>query len=305
MALNRFSCLLAAALGLGGACADPADTSESLPVPGGTFLMGRAERGRDAFAEGSPEETPEHEARVSPFWLDRHEVTVGRFRRFVESGAWPPAPGAGTHPRVPGSGWRAEWDETLPASRAALIAELRCGTENETWTDAPTDQEDLPINCVSWPVAFAFCAWDGGRLPTEAEWEFAAAGGAEERLFPWGAAPATPDRAAMDCLRDGRSACTRADLRPVGARRAGNGRWGHADLAGNLLELVLDGMDDRWYAHGACHDCANVLVTDLRVRRGGNYTNGADKLRAAHRYYDTADTYDTSTGFRCARDRQR
>lgn len=282
------------------ACHEPATTGR---VPATDGWLGRSLDGRDRFAGGDALELPEHPAHVGAFVLDVHEVTVGRFRRFVEAGAPRPAPGAGLHPRVADSGWQLTWDERLPPDAATLRASLRCDPAggHHTWTDQPSAHEARPINCVSWYEAFAFCVWDGGRLPTEAEWELAAAGGEENRLYPWGESPPDGVRAATGCLAQG---CVPNDLRDVGSFPGGAGRWGHLDLAGNLLELVLDSRDEAFYGGrgNPCDDCAAIGDDEYRMRRGGNYTNGAPFLRAAARYYDLAASRDTSTGFRCARD---
>jgi len=93
-------------------------------------------------------------ATVSTFVLDRYEVTVGRFRAFVEARLGthenPPAEGSGAHPKLMGSGWDSSWNADLVASTAALTSALTCTAGSETWTDAPGENENKPMNCVTW-----------------------------------------------------------------------------------------------------------------------------------------------------------
>lgn len=283
--------------GLGPICAG-ADCCATLEVPGGTFPMGRSVAGSDAFDGGFPDEVPEHQVTVSGFSLDRFEVTVGRMRRFVDqyTGA-PPPEGAGAHPRIAGTGWKSAWNDQLPASRDALLDQLRELAPFCTWTDIAAGNEASAINCVSWYVAFAFCAWEGGRLPTEAEWEFAAAGGDENRLYPWGSAPPEQTHANFGGLDAYFNV-------PVGSKPSGASRWGHHDLAGSMWEWVYDAYADAWYAtNGAtCVDCANTVdVTRRSVYRGGAWTNSASGLRAAIRNNFLRKNTNTNIGFRCAR----
>lgn len=295
-------------------------------VPGGTF---------NRFGD------PRYPALVSDFALDTFLLTAGRFRVFVDAmngdiRGNAPAPGAGQHPRIPGSGWRPEWNQFLPSSRAEVDLMLgpeesdqgfmgcQMGTDIDgygalTWwtpalearvKDRNSGRADVlaentrealdrkPINCIPWHVLFAFCIWDGGRLPTEAEFDFASSGGAEQRGFPWGEVPGTslapigkrPTSALAPKpvfaygqqyviarlwdarIGDGSNSFednygftyggnlmaptdNALHIAPVGRKPLGNGKWGHADLAGNMFEWMLDEGPIR---PGACNDCANI-----------------------------------------------
>jgi len=249
-------------------------------------------------------EQPEHPATVSSFALDKYEVTVGRFRAFVKAGGGtqqrPPVVGAATHPKIAGTGWRSEWNTYLPPDTSTLTEELKDScTDNwdvYTWTDEPGANESYPIYCVSWVEVFAFCAWDGGRLPTEAEWEYASAGGDRNNLYPWGNDAREPLPAVYA------SNITSA-FTPVGSCPAGDARWGHADLAGSAAEMVFDAISEDWYAKtsAGCVDCANVEGLARRCR-GGDWGTEATVLRAAAQFHGVdLDMHMLYVGFRCAR----
>ncbi len=202
------------------------DCCASAAIPGGSF--GRLNQSK-------------WPATLSPFRLDVFEVTVGRYRAFAE--AYPssrPKVGDGAHPRIVGSGWKAEWTELLPKTREELVGFLKCKAgdttckdEFTTWTDTPGAKEKMPASRVSWLEAFAFCAWDGGRLPTDAEWNYVAVGGDEQRKYPWGSLPADPSRAVLKFTPTGSQT-------EVGSAPAGVARWGVLDLAGSRIEFVRD-----------------------------------------------------------------
>ena len=236
---------------------------ETRLVPGGTFPMGRSASGSDAFGGGDDDEIPEHDATVDHYYLDTFEVTVGRFRAFVD--AWPlPLPvGAGAHPYHPASGWSQALNNKF-STAADLIDDIQCanGISVTNWTVTPTTNENMPMNCVTFADSLGFCIWDGGRLPTEAEWERAAAGGEENRRYPWGAEEATAELAHYQ----------ESFYMPnvdVHQFPLGRGRWGHFNLAGGVYERVIDRYDPDWYAgEGSnCFNCLNLIPGVLHLSR--------------------------------------
>jgi formylglycine-generating enzyme required for sulfatase activity len=265
-----------------------------LLVTGGTFEQGEP----DAFS-----------ATVASFSFDKYEVTVGRFRRFVAAydawrGAGFPAADSGENPNVAGSGWSADWNGMLPASAALLASDgVQCDAMYQTWASAGNDS--LPLNCVDWYTSFAFCIWDGKRLPTESEWEYAAARGASDSMYAWGDTPipdntlSTGNLAVYNCLGDGMGDCAFGDILPVGSRPDGDGRFGQSDLAGSVWEWNLD-----WFAGyptTAQTNYANVATGSVRVIRGGDWGSPASTLTASNRYsYGVPTARFINVGFRCA-----
>jgi formylglycine-generating enzyme len=244
-------------------------------------------------------------ATVSDFRLDRFEITVGRFRQFVAS--YPgskPAAGAGAHPLIAGSEWQSVWDAGLALDQAALKTAVSCDSTYQTWTDVAGANENKPMNCLDWYAAFAFCAWDGGRLPTEAEWNYAAAGGNEQRSYPWGATAPDKAHAVYDCTGDGSAAgsCAATDILSVGSKSTvWDGRWGQADLAGGMLEWNLDWSGDSYVT--PCNDCAIVFqgTALARVIRGGSWAGVASFLLSSVRDASDPTNHFSDFGARCAR----
>lgn len=270
---------------------------------------------RGSFARDSD---PSYPATISSFGLDKYEVTVGRFRKFVDAvvAGWVPPPGSGKHTHLNRGkglsngvgghelGWDASWNANLPTTKDDWDSayHLTCDSAFATWTPQPASHETLPINCVNWYESAAFCIWDHGFLPSDAEANYAAAGGSEQRAYPWGATvpSGSADLAVFGCYFNASGNCTSVvNIAPVGSVVAGNGRYGQADLAGNVAEWNLD-----WeapHAQSACDDCANLEPDIARVERGGSFFFYASlMLSAAHDGVPPmARSFDL--GLRCAR----
>jgi formylglycine-generating enzyme required for sulfatase activity len=311
----------------------------SIEVPGGTFsrTYDNADTGGPLIqsADGGPTLLSDP-ATVSGFRLDKYEVTVGRFRQFVSAwkGGWRPADGSGKHTHVNGGqglvnsnaisggppgpmyepGWDAtDWSGTTfvdPSDTNLTMCSQNATDPYATWTSSTGTHEQLPMNCVTFYEAYAFCIWDGGFLASYAEWEYAAAGGARQLLYPWGL-PASPGASTQYAVHgcyypnpaapDGgfRSGCTgAANIPPVGTAALGAGPWGHLDLAGSLWEPTLD---EEGFLE-PCVDCVLLApATGDHTLHGGSFdepdtnlwTPGENTINPAYR----ADT----GGIRCAR----
>lgn len=285
----------------------------AIAMPGGTYPMGRSEvvDASDYYPQNSSSnELPEHDAIIAQFALDKYPVTVGRFRKFVEDyDAWHtthPLTGEGANPNAIDTGWGESWTATstdLQSTSAAMKSALSCMASYHTWSDPKgTDStETYPITCVSWYQAFAFCVWDGGRLPTEAEWEYAAAGGAENRLYPWGSAEPTDDYATSN------STSVVGTRVVVGSHLAtgGAGYFGHADLVGAVIEWLFDWQTFYPTSSGSpltCDNCVNTTAGSLRAHRGGGLTVAPTwGFRAAYRQGGAPGSPGYGDGLRCAR----
>jgi len=304
------------AAGSGGAC------GESCAPPSCAELQGDECQGGDccksfaveggAFEQGEPDSFT---SSVDSFVLDELEVTVGRFRGFVNDyDAWlaagNPEAGAGENRHVPGSGWQDAWTASLPANASELEAALLCesGGSRPTWAQSGSDA--LPINCVDWYTAFAFCIWDGGRLPTDAEAEYAAAGGSNDFIYPWGDTPALSDMqdastsyAVYFCLADGSApneACSAADLPAAGSKPKGRGYFHQLDLVGSVWEWSLDWWAEN-YPTSAQTNYAKLDPGQFRSARGGSWDNTAKLTHAASRTGMSPGTRYDTLGVRCAR----
>jgi hypothetical protein len=152
-----------------------------------------------------------------------------------------------------------------------------------TWCNwGVAGREQHPVNCVDWYQATAYCAWSGGRLPTEAEWEFAATN-AGTTTEPWGSGAATCSVAIMND-GSGTDGCGQDRTWPVCSKPAGNTKAGHCDLAGNVWEWT------------------STESGSIRVFRGGGWLFDSSGVGAAARLVFAPSGRDSNLGFRCLRD---
>ena len=253
-------------------------------IRGATFRMGTDPsdfpRLQQVFgikrAELFSAEAPQHTVTLGPFYMDKYEVTNALYKMFLDK-----------NPR-----WR-------PAN---IEARLHNGNYLKDWNgdDYPKGKGEHPVANVSWYAAVAFCRWTGKRLPTEAEWEYAARGGLSDKSFPWGDAPADKALANYGASRIGTTT-------PVGSYAA-NG-YGLFDMAGNVWEYTLDewrpydsGAQVNPVAGGSMFlDDSFYSVTTRRVIRGGSYAGAPINLRVAYRDSHPPDGARDFVGFRCAK----
>lgn len=271
------------------------DCCESPAVAGGVFY-----RAYDVAGDGLCG-TANNRATLSDYRLDRYEITVGRFRAFINAGqgtaAAPPQAGAGAHPRINNSGWDPAWNSLLAPNANSLQTGLKCDPDFATWTDAASANEKQPINCITWYEAAAFCAWDGGFLPTYAESDYAASGGDAQRAYPWSSPAAS---LALDATQVyyAPDAGTAFPLAAVGVHGAGDGKYGQSDLAGNVSEFVLDFSGT---LPTICNDCANLdSSSGLRLYRNGGWRD-VTAFRACSSHSWSPKVRSPTIGARCAR----
>jgi cysteine-rich repeat protein len=233
-----------------------------IPLTAGSFMMGSS--------SGPSNEQPAHLVSLPGFELTETEVTVSQYAACVS---------------------------------AAVCSDPDTGGGMGTYCNwGSVGYEDYPVNCVSWDQAQNYCLWAGGRLPSEAEWEYAARSEGHSDAYPWGSDPASCTRAVMD---DGSGwGCGTGRSVPACSRPAGNTDQGLCDMAGNVREWVEDDYHSS-YAGAPADGTAWVDSprSSQRVARGGSAIEDADWVRARVRIPEdpTPILYAPLYGFRCAR----
>jgi formylglycine-generating enzyme required for sulfatase activity len=234
--------------------------------------------------------------------LDVYEVTIGRFKQFLDGYEnHLPKPGSGSNPSNGNDpGWRVDWDASLVSYEEMTAGIAACQQTVPAY--ASHDDDLLPMSCLTWFEAYAFCIWDGGRLPTNAEWNFAAAGGDEQRVYPWSNPPHSEDidpSYAVYYQSEDPNAMPRPE--DVGSKSPkGDARWGQADMSGNVWEWNQD-----WYTElpAFCINCAALNGQQIRTMVGGSYYGDGENLLSSSRLYHDPKSRDFVLGVRCARPR--
>lgn len=274
-------------------------------LPGGDFLMGTNDgAGYPADGEG-----PVRQVTLKPFWLDPYAVSNQRFAEFVAA--------TGYCTEAERLGWSFVFTGLLPAdfppTRGVAAAPWWRAVMGANWRQPEGPHSNLagradhPVVQVSWNDAVAYCAWAGLRLPSEAEWEFAARGGLVQARFPWGDEREPGGVHRMNVWQGPfPNHNTQADgfynTAPVSAF-APNG-YGLYNMTGNVWEWCSDWFSATYHAKGPRTNPKGPPFGTSRVMRGGSYLcheSYCNRYRVAARSSNTPDSSTGNLGFRCAR----
>lgn len=276
-------------------------------IPGGTFLMGNP-RGDGYAADG---EGPVHEVTIDPFWMDAATVTNARFAEFVDA--------TGYVTEAETFGWSFVFYGFLPPKLQQ--SQRPAGTPwwrqvfGSDWRHPEGPESDIdkrldhPAIHISWNDAQAFCAWSGTRLPTEAEWEFAARGGRDGgNPFPWGKDLVPRGKHHMNVwqgtfLAHNSKADGHLGTAPVTSYKP-NG-YGLYNMTGNVWEWCADWFSPTTYVNSVRNNPSGPETGEAKVMRGGSYLCHAtycNRYRVDSRSSNTPDSSTGNLGFRVVRD---
>lgn len=273
-----------------------------VPIPGGTFRMGNPRHdGYEADGEG-----PVHAVTLEPFRMDAAAVSNTRFAAFVEA--------TGYVTEAERFGWSFVFHLLLPPelreARRPVAAPWWRQVFGADWRHPEGPGSDIakrldhPAIHVSWNDAQAYCAWAGVRLPTEAEWEFAARGRLEGQRFPWGDEMVPKGKHRMNVWQ-GRfpERNERADgyLGTAPVRSYKPNAYGLFCMTGNVWEWCADWFSPRTYAEGDAVNPVGPGTGEAKVMRGGSYLCHAsycNRYRVDARSSNTPDSSTGNLGFR-------
>lgn len=293
------------------------DGASMVLVPEGTFWMGSTADEMEAvvkecmgydFTEDTCRgrgkgEVPRHKVSINAFYMDTHEVSNRLFDQFVQATRYQTTAEreGGAHVFLEGEGWKlvkgAFWKK--PEGKEEVIFSLGGGISNRT---------DHPVVSVSWDDATAYCTKYGKRLPTEAEWEYAARAGTATRNW-WGNEPPDSRRVAniadvssKDLLKNYLASYEDGFVRtaPVGVMAANP--WGLSDIIGNVAEWTADWYGEDFYGQSAASNPAGPSTGNLRVVRGGSWYFVPHNSRSANRAKYSPNVRADDSGFRCVQD---
>lgn len=251
------------------------DNVKMVLIPAGEFLMGSN--------TGDADEKPIHTVYVDAFYMDMYEVTNAAYKKFIDANP--------------------EWQKDRIPGRFHDSNYLRHWTDN----NFPKGKGNHPVTYVSWYAAMAYAEWAGKRLPTEAEWEYAARGGLVAKKYPHG-----------DTITPQDANYTHKDTTAVAQYPAN--RYGLYDMAGNVWEWCLDAYHANVYAtfprDGVAHNplsgasdiewllvnYTNVNINEDRVLRGGAWSESDNSLEIASRFYLPLMSTGDNFGLRCVMD---
>lgn len=256
-------------------------------IKGGSFLMGADDE--------MPYEAPVHEVTIKSFWIDAREVTVAGYAKFIES--------TGYKTDAEKFGWSGVFD---------LKTGIWGKRDGANWKqpDGPGSQAlpDEPVTQISWNDAVAYAKWAGKRLPTEAEWEYAARGGLVSKRFVWGDELRPEGKPVANWWQGEFPYKNTGEDEFVGRAPVGrfpaNG-FGLFDMAGNVWEWCSDWFDAEYYSFNQAFDPKGPEAGQERVIRGGSWMcaeNFCANYRPAARSHATPDSALNNLGFRCVRD---
>ena len=283
--LTTLTVVLAAALGHTGDVAgadapavklNPRDQLEYVFVPPGTFWMGCTPHDSDC----DPIEEPRHQVTITKgFWIGRHEVTIRTYKNFAKATKrkMPPKPVITPFGELSGKG------------------RIKLGSRNisNAFESGPGKKEARPVVAATFEEAQAYCKFAGGRLPTEAEWEYAARGGKQDTRYPWG------DEVSHEDANYGNAAGRDQWRYTAPVKSFDPNGFGLFDMAGNVWEWCSDWVDGNYYLNTPDKDPQGPKKGPGKAIRGGSWGFGPRYLRVSTRAMADPASRGDGVGFRC------